>query len=154
MSILCEGYVEANLNLESHELARGPKVVLKIALQSHYFSGNRMRRSLCGNTYNYYNLTTITIKEDDEEIDIYEAFSKETGVYTIPEDGLYMIIVGDFNSYCEYAYVVGESTTKHFNQGQSTSNTQWLASGTEPQIYTSNTSQVKSSSFKTKIVKM
>ena len=79
------------------------------------------------------------MKDDDEETDIYEAFNKETGLFMVPEDGLYMIIVGDFKSYCEYTYVVGESTTKHFNQGQSTSNTQWLASGTKLQVYTSYT---------------
>ena len=92
--------------MESHDLAREPKVVLKIALQSHYFSGNRMRRSLCGSTYNYYSLTTITMKEDGEGIDIYEAFNKETGVFMVPEDGLYMIIVGDSNFDCAYDYVV------------------------------------------------
>ena len=32
VSILCEGYVEGNLNLESQDLGGGPKVVLKIAL--------------------------------------------------------------------------------------------------------------------------
>ena len=130
VSIFCEGYVEGNINLESYALGEGPTVVLKIALQSHYFSGSRMKRVVCGNNYYFYSLTTITMKEDDEEMDIYEAFNKETGLYTIAEDGLYMIMVGDFNSYCDNVYVVGESTTKHFYQGQSTSNTQWLASGT------------------------
>ena len=37
------------------------------------------------------------MKDDDKGLDIYEPFNKETGVFMVPEDGLYMIIVGDSN---------------------------------------------------------
>ena len=76
------------------------------------------------------------MKEDDEGLDIYEAFNRETGVFMVPEDGIYMIIVGDSNFKCSYDYVVfGERPLNYFYQGQSIANTQWMASGTKLQIY-------------------
>ena len=72
----------------------GPKVVLNIDVQNHNFvSSTRSTKTTCGQGRAFYNMQTVTVN-NLEHIDVYEAFNKDLGFYTISEIGLYTITLG------------------------------------------------------------
>eukprot|EP00092_Neocalanus_flemingeri_P069208 GFUD01084754.1.p1 GENE.GFUD01084754.1~~GFUD01084754.1.p1 ORF type:complete len:347 (+),score=69.45 GFUD01084754.1:50-1042(+) len=176
------GYVESNLKLESHDLGGGSKVVLNVAIQSHASPITQVLASIairytqeagggayssrktittCGNARNYYNLKTSILKKHYEQIDVHEAFNKEDGFYTIPETGLYTIMIGKMDGVCDTYYLVeveehvdaGVSTTQFYKSLYTNTYTQWFTSGTKLQIKSTHTSN-SNSNFQMTIVRV
>eukprot|EP00092_Neocalanus_flemingeri_P011178 GFUD01012041.1.p1 GENE.GFUD01012041.1~~GFUD01012041.1.p1 ORF type:complete len:488 (-),score=123.66 GFUD01012041.1:156-1619(-) len=157
------GYVESNLKVESHDLGGGgSKVVLNVAIQSHSYSSPRKTITTCQGNRNYYNLKTSTLRKLYEQIDMHEAFNKEDGFYTIPETGLYTIMIGKMDGHCDTYYLVevdepvdaGVSTTQFYKSYYTNTYTQWFISGTKLQIKTTHTSTNSNSNFQMTIVRI
>jgi len=160
-----QGFTEDSLNLESHHLGSKSKLVFRISVQSHYTNvyASSTRRT-CNSDRNYYNLKDVVLKPKDENIDLYETFSKEDGSYEIHDTGLYTVIIMHMDGQCDNYYLVdvdesggtlGKQATNQFYKSDYTNTfTQWLSAGTKLQIKTRYSQYQSNSSFKMTIVKV
>ena len=153
-----EGYSDEELQRESFKLNGGGDDVKKIetiALQSHSKSGTRKTFQVCGSNRNYYQLSSIYLREETNAT----RFSTVDATYTISEDGLYTLIIGTFSGSCDPYYVVEvndkiQGSGFIFEQSERTNaSDRWLNEGTTLKIWTLHTNSRTNSNVRITIIK-
>merc|ERR1719450_930718 len=104
----------------------------------------------CPPSITYYNPISSVSWTEETSANI----SRSDPTYTIPEDGLYTLILGSFTGSCDSYYIV-QVTDKNLGSGitleksqYKNSYTEWLSAGSKLEILTRYTSVVSSSHFK------